>query len=88
LGEVCFVPRGKENSKDMNEEDQGYLMGFLFNGEKKSTELVIFDANNVSKGPISRTQLDYMINFALHGTWIPGFTPKFTPEIEALFAQL
>jgi all-trans-8'-apo-beta-carotenal 15,15'-oxygenase len=83
LGEVSFVPRkGKE------EEDHGYLMGFLFNGKEKSSELVIFDAKSVGKGPITRTKLSYMINFNLHGTWVSGFTPKMTPEVEATFANL
>jgi all-trans-8'-apo-beta-carotenal 15,15'-oxygenase len=89
LGEVCFVARGTKDGKDVNEEeDLGYLMGFLFNGKEKSTELLIFDAKAVDQGPISRTKLDYMINFSLHGIWVPGYTPAMTPEVEASFANL
>lgn len=84
LGEVSFAPR--EGSDD--DEDNGYLMGFLFNGKDKTSELVIFDAKAIEEGPITRTQLDYMINFALHGTWVPDFTPEMTPEVEFKFANL
>ncbi|KAL3908290.1 MAG: hypothetical protein SGILL_008537, partial [Bacillariaceae sp.] len=40
LGEVVFVARGSSGrSKARKEEDDGYLMGFLFNGKEKSSEL-------------------------------------------------
>ncbi|KAG7341666.1 carotenoid oxygenase [Nitzschia inconspicua] len=84
LGEICFVPR--DGNKE--DEDHGYLMGFLFNGKEKMSELVLFDAKAVDNGPISRTKLDYMINFALHGTWVQGFTPEMTLEVVEKFASL
>jgi all-trans-8'-apo-beta-carotenal 15,15'-oxygenase len=83
VGEVCFVAR--DNAVD---EDDGYLMAFLFNGKEKTSELVIFDAKSVQDGPFSRTKLDYMINFALHGTWVPKFTPPMTQDVVDKFADL
>jgi all-trans-8'-apo-beta-carotenal 15,15'-oxygenase len=92
LGEVCFVPLGAADTSNTNEEssqeDDGYLMGFLFNGKDKTSELVIFDAKSLENGPISRTKLDYMINFALHGTWVAEFIPKMTSEVLATFDSL
>lgn len=80
LGEVSFHARESADG-----EDDGYLLAFLFNGKDKASELVIFDAKCIGGGPISRTKLDYMINFALHGTFVPGFTPEMTPEVSAKF---
>lgn len=34
----------------LQEEDDGYLMTLLFDGQKDSSELLIFDAKSVAKG--------------------------------------
>lgn len=66
LGESIFV--AKEGAQ---EEDDGYLMSFLLNGKSKTTEFVIFDANDVARGPISRQLLPTKVPFGLHGNWVP-----------------
>jgi all-trans-8'-apo-beta-carotenal 15,15'-oxygenase len=77
LGEVSFCSRPNQDQKQL-EEDYGYLITYLFNGKTKSSELVIFDAKDIGSGPISRTPLKYMMNFNLHGVFIPGYTPQKT----------
>jgi all-trans-8'-apo-beta-carotenal 15,15'-oxygenase len=83
LGEVSFCPRPDGN----DEEDHGYLIGYLLNGRDRSSELVIFDAKAVGAGPISRTKLRYMINHSLHGTFVPHYTPEMTPEVVSSFPR-
>jgi hypothetical protein len=61
------------NGENSN-EDSGYLVTYLFNGKTKESEFVIFDAENVSKGPISRQKLPTNIPFALHGSFAQGLT--------------
>ena len=66
LGESIFVARDGGT-----EEDDGYLMSFLFNGEDNTSEFVIFDAKDIAKGPISRQLLPTKVPFGLHGNWAP-----------------
>mmetsp|Transcript_22987 Transcript_22987/g.54558 ORF Transcript_22987/g.54558 Transcript_22987/m.54558 type:complete len:311 (-) Transcript_22987:1541-2473(-) len=83
LGEVSFYPRPTQAEKQHpREEDYGYLITYLFNGKLKSSELVIFDAQNIGSGPIARTPLKYMMNYNLHGVFIPGYTPTITGLVE------
>ena len=70
LGELIFINKEGENSN----EDSGYLVTYLFNGKTKESEFVIFDAENVSKGPISRQKLPTNVPFALHGSFAQGLT--------------
>ena len=69
LGETIFAP--KPNGKD---EDDGFLLSYLFNGLTKSSELVIFDAKDIQPGPICRLALPTNVPTGLHGTWVPDLT--------------
>jgi all-trans-8'-apo-beta-carotenal 15,15'-oxygenase len=84
LGEVSFCPR----PNDEDGEDHGYLIGYLLNGKEKSSELVIFDAKSIGDGPISRLKMKYMINHSLHGTFVPGFTPRMSPDVISSYDTL
>jgi len=68
LGESIFVA----NEKGI-EEDDGYVLSILTNGKDNTSEFVIFDAKDVSKGPISRLNIKGTnIPFGLHGSWAQG----------------
>ena len=68
LGECIFV--AKENGKD---EDDGYVLSILTNGKENTSQFVIFDAKDISKGPISRLDIKGTnIPFGLHGSWAQG----------------
>lgn len=71
LGEPCFVNK-QRNSEDVCDEDDGYILTFLNDGRLKSTEFVIFDAKNISQGPISRSAISSYIPFAIHGSFAPN----------------
>lgn len=99
LGEVVFCPRegtsgsssssgGGDDAVDDDSEDDGYLMTFLFNGKERSSELVVFDAKDVGRGPLSRVKLASMMNFALHGVFVPGYAPEMNEEVVASFEAL
>ena len=76
VGEVSFVPRTSDNTDVNREEDDGYLIGYMMDGEKLSSSLVIFDAKDISKGPIKKCRLKAFIPHALHGTFVPGLIPE------------
>eukprot|EP00638_Chattonella_subsalsa_P000584 CAMPEP_0117763500 /NCGR_PEP_ID=MMETSP0947-20121206/18695_1 /TAXON_ID=44440 /ORGANISM="Chattonella subsalsa, Strain CCMP2191" /LENGTH=558 /DNA_ID=CAMNT_0005585259 /DNA_START=30 /DNA_END=1707 /DNA_ORIENTATION=- len=49
LGECIFVPRESATT-----EDDGYVLSMLWNGQDNISQLVVFDAKDITKGPISR----------------------------------
>ena len=69
LSEFVFVPRGEG-------EEDGYLLGYKMDAKNKKTSVVLFDAKNLSQGPVVESELDIFLPHALHGTFVPGFTPK------------
>lgn len=69
LGENIFIPRVNSQS-----EDDGYVLGYLFNGKTESSELVLFDAQSIQQGPIVRQPLPVTMPFGLHGSFAPGLT--------------
>lgn len=62
--EVCFAPR--ENSKD---EDDGYLVSIITDINLRSSSCVLFDAKNITKGPICSMLLPQQICSGTHATW-------------------
>ena len=80
LSELVFAPRSEE-------EDDGYLLGYLLNGSKKTTKVVVFDAKNIEQGPVASSEplQDYM-SHSLHGTFAPGFAPDLTDSVKATFS--
>ena len=82
LGEVAFCPR--EGSKT---EDDGYLVGYLTNGRDAVSEVVVFDATDIVKGPVAVSALRDLLPHALHGTFVSGLAPALTDEVKASFAN-
>ena len=88
LGESIFVPRGAGTQHDESgsgpgsgsgvglgspaAEDDGYVLTLLFNGRDMTSEFLIFDAQRVQDGPVSRLPLPTKVPFGLHGSFAPG----------------
>uniref|UniRef100_A0A7S0VV95 Dioxygenase n=1 Tax=Hemiselmis tepida TaxID=464990 RepID=A0A7S0VV95_9CRYP len=70
-GEPEFVP--KEGG---TEEDDGFILTLLYDGKRDSSELAVFDASAVEKGPITRLPLRTAVPHGLHGTWVGGLAPS------------
>ena len=64
LQEPAFIPR----SKDAPEGD-GYLVALVDNHVTNYSDLCIFDARNVARGPICRAKLPIRLRQGLHGNW-------------------
>lgn len=64
--EMQFIPR--ENSKT---EDDGYLVGFVFNKTLQCSELLVLDAIQLNSVPIARIKLPVRVPYGFHGTWVP-----------------
>lgn len=64
--EVTFVPRGGPGAA----EDDGWVVGFVFNEEDSSSELVIIDAQKFTGPPVCRLSMP-RVPFGFHGTFVP-----------------
>jgi carotenoid cleavage dioxygenase-like enzyme len=65
MQQPVFAPRA-----DSKDEDDGYLIAYV--GDKKETEVYIWDAKKVSEGPIARVQLPQWVPFGSHAYWGRG----------------
>jgi carotenoid cleavage dioxygenase-like enzyme len=65
-GEPVFVPRANAAA-----EDDGYLLSFVHDPRNDKSELVIFDAANITDDPVASIHLNSRVPAGFHGTWIP-----------------
>jgi carotenoid cleavage dioxygenase-like enzyme len=66
-GEPVFVPR----THDAPEGD-GWLLAVVYRGETDTSDLVVFDAQDIVKGPIGIASLPRRVPFGFHGNWRPA----------------
>jgi carotenoid cleavage dioxygenase len=67
--ETVFAPR-----PSLHSEDDGYLITFTMDVTNDSSQCLIFDAQNVSDGPVARIQLPERICSGTHATWAAAST--------------
>jgi carotenoid cleavage dioxygenase len=65
-GEPYFIPREGAAS-----EDDGYLMSFVYDGERNASELMVLDAQDLSEPPLARVILPARVPYGFHGSWVP-----------------
>ena len=63
--EAPFAPR--DNWKD---EDDGYLVGFVWDGDAEKSRIYIMDAKDVSKGPVCKITLPDRVPNGFHASWV------------------
>jgi carotenoid cleavage dioxygenase len=64
--EFVFVP-----ARSATSEDDGWLMGFVYDAPTDSSDLVILDAHDFTGPPVARVHLPQRVPFGFHGNWIP-----------------
>ena len=62
-----FAPR--DGSTD---DDDGYILSVLFNGNTEQSELVVLKSTDIGAGPITRIPLGIGIPHGLHGCFATG----------------
>jgi carotenoid cleavage dioxygenase len=55
-------------------EDDGWLIGFVYDRVRNASDLVILDAQDVSGEPVARIELPKRVPQGFHGAWIPDKT--------------
>ncbi|MFV0643489.1 MAG: carotenoid oxygenase family protein [Sphingomonadaceae bacterium] len=67
LQEPAFIPRSADGA-----EGDGYIIALVDNHITNYSDLCIFDAQQVDKGPICRAKLPVRLRQGLHGNWVDG----------------
>ena len=65
-GEPIFVPRCADAP-----EGDGYLLAVIYRGEKRRSDLLVLDAQNIDAPPLATVRLPHRIPAGFHGCWRP-----------------
>ncbi|KAF2008787.1 carotenoid oxygenase [Aaosphaeria arxii CBS 175.79] len=65
--EPCFVPRSGGASPE-----EGYIVILADLYRESRSQLLLFDAQNIDKGPIAQIKLPLKLLDGLHGSWVDG----------------
>lgn len=68
--ETPFAP--KKGADRNSEEDDGYLTTFVTDTNNWTSSCLVFDARDISKGPIAKIKLPHRIPTGFHGWWARG----------------
>jgi len=64
LQEACFIPRHKGAA-----EGDGWIVQVCNRLQEHSSDLLIFEALEIAKGPIATIHIPFRLRFGLHGNW-------------------
>ena len=65
FSEAPFAPRDNARA-----EDDGYLVGFMWDGERQASFVTVFDAHDIAQGPVARIRLPQRVPHGFHATWV------------------
>jgi carotenoid cleavage dioxygenase len=65
--EPTFVPRAGGTS-----EDDGWILGFVYDRTSDRSELVVLDAGNFAAPAVARVRLPRRVPHGFHGLWVPA----------------
>ena len=66
-GEAVFAPR-----IGSTEEDDGYVICFVYNRQDHSSECHIIDAQRFTEEPVARIKIPNRVPHGFHAAWVPG----------------
>ncbi len=66
-GEAIFIPARESGGA----EDEGYLASYVYDKNSQTSAFCLFDATNVSAGPIAKVPLPVRVPVGFHGVWVP-----------------
>jgi carotenoid cleavage dioxygenase len=64
LQEPCFIPRSKSAP-----EGDGWIVQICNRLDEHRSDLLLFDALDIAKGPIATIDIPIRMRFGLHGNW-------------------
>ena len=66
-GEPIFIPRSRKA-----EEGDGWLLSLVYRGATDKSDLAVFDATDITKGPVGLAHLPRRVPYGFHGNWRPA----------------
>ena len=66
-GEPIFVPRAEGAA-----EGDGWLLSVVYRAEEGRSDLAVFEATDLAKGPVALAHLSSRVPAGFHGNWRPG----------------
>jgi carotenoid cleavage dioxygenase len=66
-GEPVFVPRAGDAP-----QGDGWLLSVVFRAEEGRSDLAVFEATDLAKGPVALAHLSSRVPAGFHGNWRPG----------------
>jgi carotenoid cleavage dioxygenase-like enzyme len=67
FGEPIFVPRSDDAA-----EGDGWVLSVLWRGNEARSDLAVFEATDIAKGPVALAHLSNKVPAGFHGNWRPG----------------
>ena len=64
--EFVFVPSGPDAG-----EDEGWLMGYVYDHATDTSDLVVLDAHDFGSDPVATVKLPRRVPAGFHGNWVP-----------------
>ena len=64
--EAVFVPASADAA-----EDEGFLLTYVYDADRNSSDFVILDAQNIASEPLAIVPLPQRVPMGFHGNWIP-----------------
>lgn len=77
-GEPKYAPRSGGTA---GVEDDGYILSVIFDGKAHESELLIFSANQIEKGPITRIPLGFAVPHGAFGTFTDDPDATWSEEV-------
>jgi carotenoid cleavage dioxygenase-like enzyme len=68
--EAPFAP--KVGADRDSSEDDGYLVSLVTDSNTMKSECLVFDATDITQGPIARVKLPHRVPGGFHATWVAG----------------
>lgn len=67
VSEPVFVPRSEDAP-----EGVGHLLAVAYRGRERRSDLLVFDAEDLARGPVAVAALETRVPFGFHGNWVPA----------------
>ncbi|MEM6450863.1 MAG: carotenoid oxygenase family protein [Cyanobacteria bacterium P01_D01_bin.105] len=67
-GEPLFVARPNGTA-----EDDGWVILWIYNAAQNRTEIAIFEAQDITAGPVAKLNLKHHVPYGLHGSFTPAY---------------
>ena len=68
--EAVYAPKTGATRDD--DEDAGYVITLVTDTRDWASRCLVFDARDITRGPVARVTLPQRVPFGFHASWAPG----------------